>query len=73
MFDCICISNGVLVNLENILVKFIEFGYICLIWMIEFSYFFVCLIFIDVGFEGCFCGVFEDEEGFDVEFLRKVL
>lgn len=71
--DRICISNGASANLENILAKFTEPGYTRSIWMIEPSYFLACPIFTDAGFEGRLRGVPEDEEGLDVEFLRKAL
>ncbi|KAK7404077.1 Valine--pyruvate aminotransferase [Neonectria punicea] len=69
----ICITNGASANLENILAKFTEPGYTKRIWMIEPSYFLACPIFTDAGFEGRLCGVPEDEEGLDVEFLRTNL
>lgn len=71
--DRICISNGASANLENILAKFTEPGYTRSIWMIEPSYFLACPIFTDAGFEGRLRGVPEDDEGLDVEFLRKAL
>ncbi|KAL2207413.1 putative aminotransferase [Sarocladium strictum] len=71
--DRICISNGASANLENILAKFTEPGYTRSIWMIEPSYFLACPIFTDAGFGGRLRGVPEDDEGLDVEFLRKAL
>lgn len=69
----ICITNGASANLENILAKFTEPGYTRRIWMIEPSYFLACPIFTDAGFAGRLRGVPEDEEGLDVDFLRRAL
>jgi DNA-binding transcriptional MocR family regulator len=69
----ICVTNGASGNLDNILARFTEPGYTRNIWMIEPSYFLACPIFMDAGFSGLMKGVPEDEEGLDVEFLRRGL
>ena len=67
----VCISNGASHDLQNILAKFTEPGYTRKIWMIEPSYFLACPIFMDAGFENQLRGVPEDDEGLDIDFLRK--
>ena len=71
--DRICVTNGASANLACVLQKFTEPGYTKNIWMIEPSYFLACPIFTDNGFKGRLRGVPEDEEGLDVEFLRRSL
>ncbi|KAF2710174.1 aminotransferase [Pleomassaria siparia CBS 279.74] len=71
--DRICVTNGASGNLDNILARFTEPGYTRNIWIIEPSYFLACPIFMDAGFQGLMKGVPEDEEGLDVEFLRRGL
>jgi DNA-binding transcriptional MocR family regulator len=71
--DRICVTNGASGNLDNVLARFTEPGYTRNIWMIEPSYFLACPIFMDAGFLGLMKGVPEDEEGIDIEFLRRGL
>ena len=72
-FDRICISNGASGNLANILTKFTDPVYTKCVWMIEPTYFLACPIFEDAGFVGKLRGVPEDEEGIDIEWLRRQL
>jgi DNA-binding transcriptional MocR family regulator len=70
----ICISNGASANLSNILLKFTDPLYTRRIFMVEPTYFLACPIFEDNGFQGKMRGVPEDnEEGLDIEFLRRQL
>jgi hypothetical protein len=41
--------------------------------MIEPTYFLACKIFEDAGFQNRLHGVAEDEEGFNIDFLRAAL
>ncbi|KAI4628333.1 hypothetical protein J4E80_002471 [Alternaria sp. BMP 0032] len=72
-FDRICVTNGASGNLDNVLARFTEPGYTRNIWMVEPCYFLACPIFMDNGFQGMMKGVPEDDEGLDVEFLRRSL
>ncbi|KAF2011589.1 aminotransferase [Aaosphaeria arxii CBS 175.79] len=69
----ICVTNGASANLGNVLARFTEPGYTRNIWMIEPCYFLACPIFMDHGFQGLLKGVPEDEEGLDIEYLRRSL
>ncbi|CVK96548.1 related to aromatic amino acid aminotransferase and related proteins [Fusarium mangiferae] len=69
----ICVTNGASASLHNILSKFTEPGYTHRIWMVEPCYFLACPIFTDNGFEGRLRGVPEDDQGLDIEFLRREL
>lgn len=72
-YDRVCVTNGASGNLDNVLARFTEPGYTRAIWMVEPSYFLACPIFVDNGFQGMMKGVPEDDEGLDIEFLRKGL
>lgn len=69
----ICVTNGASANLAAILARFTEPGYTQRIWMVEPSYFLACPIFVDAGYAGRLRGVPEDDEGFDIPFLRRNL
>ncbi|CAN9186845.1 unnamed protein product [Alternaria alternata] len=71
--DRICVTNGASGNLDNILARFTEPGHTQNIWMVEPCYFLACPIFMDNGFQGMMRGVPEDDEGLDLEFLRRSL
>lgn len=71
--DRICVTNGASGNLDNVLARFTDPGYTRAIWMVEPSYFLACPIFVDNGFQGMMKGVPEDEEGLDIDFLRRGL
>jgi DNA-binding transcriptional MocR family regulator len=69
----VCVTNGASGNLDNVLARFTEPGYTWNIWMVEPSYFLACPIFMDNGFQGMMKGVPEDDEGLDVDLLRRGL
>ncbi|KAL4955573.1 aminotransferase [Aspergillus filifer] len=69
--DRICITNGASQNLASIIEAFTDPIYTRRIWMVEPTYFHACTIFEDAGFQGRLVGVPEDEEGLDVQFLRR--
>lgn len=71
--DHIILSNGASGNLGCILIKFSDPTYTLRIWMGEPTYFLACPIFEDAGFVGRLKGVPEDEEGIDVDFLKRNL
>ena len=71
--DRVCVTNGASGNLDNVLARFTEPGYTRNIWMVEPCYFLACPIFMDNGFQGMMRGVPEDDEGLDLEFLRRNL
>lgn len=71
--DRISINNGASANLSNILLKFTDPSFTRKIFMIEPTYFLACPIFEDNGFQGKLRGVPENEEGLDIEFLRREL
>ncbi|KAF5009777.1 hypothetical protein FDECE_4050 [Fusarium decemcellulare] len=65
------ITNGASGALAVILSRFTHPAITRRIWMIEPTYFLACPSFQDAGFEGRLCGVPEDDEGIDIEFLRR--
>ncbi|KAL4960185.1 aminotransferase [Aspergillus stella-maris] len=69
--DRISITNGASQNLASIMEAFTDPVYTRRIWMVEPTYFHACTIFEDAGFQGRLVGVPEDEEGLDVQFLRR--
>jgi len=72
--DRITVTSGASCNMTNILLKFTNPAYTRCVWMIEPTYFLACPMFADAGFrEGKLKGVPEDEEGIDLDFLRKGL
>lgn len=71
--DRICITSGASANLGNIAMKFLDPLYTRAIFMIEPTYFLACPIFEDCGFQGKLRGVPENEDGLDIEFLRRAL
>lgn len=71
--DRICITSGASANLANVAMKFLDPLYTRAIFMIEPTYFLACPIFEDCGFQGKLRGVPEDEDGLDIDFLRREL
>ena len=71
--DRILISNGASANLGAILVKFTDPLYTKYIWIVEPTYYLACPIFEDGSFVGRLRGVPEDDEGIDLEFLKRGL
>lgn len=70
-FDRICISGGASQNLACVLQVFTDPVYTRTIWMVAPTYFLACRIFDDAGFSGRMRGVPEDEQGIDIEYLKK--
>jgi DNA-binding transcriptional MocR family regulator len=69
----VCVTNGASGNLDNVLARFTDPAYTRTIWMVEPCYFLACPIFMDNGFQEMMRGVPEDDEGLDIDFLRKGL
>jgi len=69
--DRICITAGASGNLACIMAAFTDPVYTRRVWMVEPTYFLACTVFDDAGFQGRLVGVPEDEDGLDVDFLRK--
>lgn len=69
----ICITGGASQNLACILQSFTDPLYTQNIWMVAPCYFLACPIFADAGFDGRLKSVPEDDEGIDLEHLRKGL
>ncbi|TDZ54890.1 Uncharacterized protein CTRI78_v005906 [Colletotrichum trifolii] len=69
----ICITGGASQNLACILQSFTDPLYTRNVWMVAPCYFLACPIFADAGFDGRLKAVPEDEEGVDIEFLRRGL
>lgn len=69
----ICITGGASQNLACILQVFSDPLFTRNVWMISPTYFLACRIFEDSGFHGRLRSVPEDEEGVDIEYLRKAL
>ena len=67
----ICVTGGASQNLACILQVFSDPYYTRNVWMVSPTYFLACRIFEDSGFAGKLRPVPEDEEGLDVEYLRK--
>ncbi|OLN81271.1 hypothetical protein CCHL11_07312 [Colletotrichum chlorophyti] len=72
-FRRICITGGASQNLACILQSFTDPLYTSNIWMVAPCYFLACPIFADAGFDGRLKSVPEDDEGIDIEHLRKGL
>ena len=72
-WERICISGGASQNLACILQVFSDPIFTRNIWMVSPTYFLACRIFEDSGFTGRMKGVPEDDDGIDVEYLRKGL
>lgn len=70
-FDRICISGGASQNLACVLQVFTDPVYTRNVWMVAPTYFLACRIFDDSGFSGRMRGIPEDEEGIDIEYLKK--
>lgn len=69
----ICITGGASQNLACILQVFADPLFTRNVWMVSPTYFQACRIFEDNGFHGRLRSVPEDEEGVDIEYLRKAL
>ncbi|EXJ77602.1 hypothetical protein A1O3_09829 [Capronia epimyces CBS 606.96] len=69
--DRICITAGASGNLACIMAAFTDPVYTRRVWMVEPTYFLACTVFDDAGFQGRLVGVPEDEDGLDVELLRR--
>ena len=69
----ICITGGASQNLACILQGFSDPLFTRNVWMISPTYFMACRIFEDSGFHGRLRSVPEDEEGVDIQYLRKAL
>ncbi|KAF9881615.1 aminotransferase [Colletotrichum karsti] len=69
----ICITGGASQNLACILQSFTDPLYTQNIWMVAPCYFLACPIYADAGFDGRLKSVPEDDEGIDLEYLRKGL
>lgn len=67
----ICITAGASGNLACIMAAFTDPVYTRRVWMVEPTYFLACTVFDDAGFQGRLCGVPEDDDGLDVELLRR--
>ena len=69
----ICVTGGASQNLACILQVFSDPLFTRNVWMVSPTYFLACRIFEDNGFHGRLRSVPEDEEGVDIEYLRKEL
>jgi len=69
----ICITGGASQNLACILQVYSDPVYTLHVWMVSPTYFKACAIFEDSGFQGRLRSVPEDDQGIDIEFLRKGL
>ena len=69
----ICITGGASQNIACILAVFTDPNYTRNVWMVSPTYFRACPIFEDAGFYDRLRSVPEDDEGIDIEFLRKEL
>ena len=69
----ICITGGASQNLACILQGFSDPIFTRNVWMVSPTYYLACPIFEDSGFHGRLRSVPEDEEGLDIEYLRKAL
>ena len=69
----ICITGGASQNLACILQVFSDPIYTRNVWMVSPTYYLACRIFEDSGFHGKLRSIPEDEEGLDIEYLRREL
>ncbi|MCJ1247091.1 hypothetical protein MMC30_004302 [Trapelia coarctata] len=69
----ICITGGASQNLACILQVYSDPIFTRNVWMVSPTYFKACAIIEDSGFQGRLRSVPEDEQGIDIEFLRKGL
>ncbi|CZT23763.1 related to aminotransferase [Ramularia collo-cygni] len=67
----ICITGGASQNLGNVLNVYSDPGYTRAIWIVVPAYMLVFRIFEDAGFHEKMRAVPEDEEGLDIEYLRR--
>ncbi|KAF3804301.1 hypothetical protein GCG54_00000653 [Colletotrichum gloeosporioides] len=67
------ITNGASATLSMLLTRFTDPEFTRCIWMIEPTYFLACPSFQEAGFESRMRGVPEDDEGIDIDYLRKGL
>lgn len=71
--DLLAISCGASYGLANTLLQFADAQYTRRIFMITPAYFLAARIFQDAGFGDKLCAVKEDEDGFSVASLTKIL
>ncbi|KAK2044608.1 aminotransferase [Colletotrichum somersetense] len=69
----ICVTGGASQNLACILQSFTDPLYTKNVWMVAPCYFLACPIFADAGFDGRLKSVPEDDDGINIEYLRKGL
>ncbi|KAK1989282.1 aminotransferase [Colletotrichum cereale] len=69
----ICVTGGASQNLACILQSYTDPLYTKNVWMVAPCYFLACPIFADAGFDGRLKAVPEDDDGIDIEYLRKGL
>ena len=69
--DRIAITGGASQNLARVLQTFTDPLYTRNVWLVAPSYYLAFRIFNDAGFEGRLKAVPEDEEGINIDFLRK--
>jgi DNA-binding transcriptional MocR family regulator len=67
----LCISGGASQNLACILQVYTDPLYTRNVWMVSPTYFLACRIFEDSGFYQKLRSIPEDEEGIDIEYLRR--
>ncbi|MCJ1285821.1 hypothetical protein MMC26_005162 [Xylographa opegraphella] len=72
-WERICISGGASQNLACILQVFSDPVFTRNIWMVSPTYFLACRIFEDSGFVGRLKRVPEDDDGIDIDYLRRGL
>ncbi|KAH6889606.1 pyridoxal phosphate-dependent transferase [Thelonectria olida] len=69
--DLVCIAGGASQNLANTLLRFTDPTYTRRIGMVEPTYFLACPVFKDCGRVDKMRGVPEDDQGIDLDFLKK--
>lgn len=69
----VIVTGGASQNLASILQVFSDPNITRRVWMVEPTYFLACTIFEDAGFAGKLRGVPENEQGIDLQFLKKAL
>lgn len=67
----VCINGGASQSLGCMLNVYTDPGYTRNVWLVAPSYMLVFRIFEDAGFNGKMRAVPEDEEGIDIEYLRR--
>ncbi len=69
----ICITGGASQNVACVMQSFTDPAYTRAVWAVAPCYYLACPIFEDAGVRGRLRAVPEDDEGIDLEFLRKGL